>query len=95
MFKLIEGKGYDVIADKTIPEKSIICEYVGEVVTLRECIRLESRNKNDSIMELQSGKNSDETLMIRPEKFTNMARFINGIKKNSIGNIDTMRLLSK
>lgn len=31
----MEGKGYDVVADKTIPEKSLICEYVGEVVTLR------------------------------------------------------------
>lgn len=25
LFKMIEGKGYDVIADKVIPEKTIIC----------------------------------------------------------------------
>lgn len=47
-------------------------------------------------MELQAGKNSNETLIIRPERFTNMARFINGVRKNSDeGNIETMKLLYK
>jgi SET domain-containing protein len=63
---MIPGKGYDVIADRPIPQRTLICEYVGEVVTHRECIELESRSKNDSLMELQAGKNSDETLFIRP-----------------------------
>ncbi len=40
LLRMVKGKGYDVIADKDIPEKSLICEYVGEVVTLRECIEL-------------------------------------------------------
>lgn len=37
-FHKIKGKGYDVVADKDIPAKSLICEYIGEVVSLRECV---------------------------------------------------------
>jgi hypothetical protein len=45
-------------------------------------------------MELKSGKNCDETLIIRPERYTNIARFINGTKKNSSKkNIHTIRML--
>lgn len=36
--------GYGVVADKNIPQYSIICEYVGEVVTLRECETLDRMN---------------------------------------------------
>jgi hypothetical protein len=49
-------------------------------------------------MELRAGCNSDETLIIRPEKQTNMARFINGINnaKGSIkANVATVRKLAK
>lgn len=38
IFRKIKGKGYDVVADKDIPAKSLICEYIGEVVSLRECV---------------------------------------------------------
>ena len=35
-------------------------------------------------------------MIIRPDKFTNMARFINGVKKNSKEeNIESMKLLYK
>jgi hypothetical protein len=40
LLRQIKNKGYDVSADKDIPSGSIICEYIGEVVTLRECIEL-------------------------------------------------------
>jgi hypothetical protein len=64
-----------------IPKGSIICEYVGEVVTMKECIDLESTTeRSDSLMDLWKGRNSDESLMIRPWKWTNIARFINGAK---------------
>ena len=44
-----ELKGYGVVADMNIAKGSIICEYVGEVVTLRECSELDSHyGKNDS-----------------------------------------------
>lgn len=39
-FVFTEGMGYDVVADRDIKEKALICEYIGEVVTLRECIAL-------------------------------------------------------
>lgn len=35
-----EGMGYDVVADRDIKEKTLICEYIGEVVTLRKCVEL-------------------------------------------------------
>ena len=38
------NKGYGVVADKNIPKYSLICEYVGEVVTLRECETLDKIN---------------------------------------------------
>ena len=49
-------------------------------------------------MELRAGPNSDETLIIRPETMTNMARFINGINNHKAGkkpNIGTVRKLGK
>jgi hypothetical protein len=54
----------------------IVCEYVGEVMTWRRI--LEEEQKNDSIFQLISGKNADKTLYICPQKYTNIARFING-----------------
>ncbi len=49
-------------------------------------------------MDLRVGCNSDETLIIRPEKLTNMARFINGInnsKGSNKANVATVRKLAK
>jgi len=97
-FVFKEGMGYDVTADKDIKERTLICEYIGEVITLRKCVDLEATNKNDSIMDLRVGCNSDETLIIRPEKLTNMARFINGInnvKGSNKANVATVRKLTK
>lgn len=68
------------------------------MVTLRRCIDLEASNKNDSLMELRVGYNSEETLIIRPEKHANMARFINGInnsKGTNKANVATVRKLAK
>lgn len=84
--------GYDVVADKDLPKDMIICEYVGDVVTLREALK---DPKNDSLMEYKVGKNSEETLYIRPKKYTNIARFINGInnKQPEKANVKTLRTL--
>jgi hypothetical protein len=30
--------GYDVIADKDLPESMLVCEYVGDVVSFRKVI---------------------------------------------------------
>lgn len=32
--------GYDVVADKDLPKGMIICEYVGDVYTFRETIKI-------------------------------------------------------
>lgn len=90
--------GYDVVADREIREKTLICEYIGEVVSLRRCIELETSSKNDSLMDLRVGCNSEETLIIRPERYTNMARFINGVnnlKGTSRANVGTVRKLAQ
>lgn len=75
----------------------IVCEYVGDVYTFRDALRLEP---NDSIMELKKGKNADESLLIVPRKFTNIARFINGInekdpQKAEKQNVETVRALAQ
>jgi hypothetical protein len=44
---------------------------------------------------LQRGKNSNATLIIRPEKFTNMARFINGVNDIKKANVETIRIVYK
>ena len=69
--------GYDVVAGKSCAKDMIVCEYIGDVVTLREVIRTD--RKNDSLMEYKVGRNADETLFIKPTHYTNIARFINGI----------------
>ena len=54
---------------------TIICEYTGEVTLLRKKIF----DKNDSIMELIRTPSSDTSLVICPEKYGNLARFISGV----------------
>ena len=54
---------------------TIICEYTGEVTLLRKKIF----DKNDSIMELIRTPSSDTSLVICPEKFGNLARFLSGV----------------
>lgn len=62
-----DNMGYDVIADKDIKERTIVCEYIGDVITFREAVlRHKVKGHNDSIMELKTGKNADETLVIWP-----------------------------
>ena len=62
-------------------------------MTLRECIELNRFSHNDSIMELWTGRNSEESLVIRPDKWTNIARYLNGVgrKKENI-NVSSIRL---
>ncbi len=49
-------------------------------------------------MELKAGINADETLVIRPKHFSNIARFINGInnaQNPSAANVRTIRMLAE
>lgn len=49
-------------------------------------------------MQLTIGKNSEQTLLIVPRKYTNIARFLNGInekdpKRHEKQNVETVRAL--
>ena len=54
---------------------TLICEYTGEVCLARNRLF----DDNDSIMDLIHTPTSDTSLVICPEKFGNLARFISGI----------------
>lgn len=61
--------------------------------TLRECTLLDIKEKSDSEMDLWNGKNSDSKLLIRPKEWTNIARFINGVRNSKQPtNLNSIRL---
>lgn len=70
--------GFDVVSDAELPERMIVCEYIGDVYDYRTVLDLED---NDSRMFLRDGKSADEVLYIVPRKYSNIARYINGVKK--------------
>ena len=73
---------------------TLICEYVGEVLTARGSLK---RKQNDSIFSLIRTPHSRTSLDICPHKFGNISRFFSGINnKNRLAkvvmeNIQTMR----
>ena len=74
----------------------IVCEYVGDVYTNRDRINLPE--SGDSTMQLKKGKNADQSLLIVPTNYTNIARFINGVnqsdaQKKKKQNVETVRYL--
>lgn len=75
-----EGLGYDVKATRFIQKGTIVCEYVGEVISKRTAINRDIIN--DSLMELFVTNDADTSLLIKPECYTNIARFINGINNS-------------
>lgn len=92
----VEGYGYDVRAIQIIPKDTIICEYVGEVISKRTAIR--NNIENDSLMELVTTNDADTSLLIRPERYTNIARFINGVNNEDPdacrkANVQSLRLM--
>ncbi len=68
-----------VKAIDNIPINTLICEYTGEVTLLRKKM---FDKKNDSIMELITSPNSDLSLVIAPEKYGNLARFLSGVNNH-------------
>jgi len=69
-----------VKAVKDIPKGTIICEYVGQVISKRTAIN--NNIDNDSLMELFVTNDADTSLLILPKECTNIARFINGINNS-------------
>uniref|UniRef100_A0A7N0TDW0 SET domain-containing protein n=1 Tax=Kalanchoe fedtschenkoi TaxID=63787 RepID=A0A7N0TDW0_KALFE len=68
-------QGYIVQADETIKDLTFICEYTGEVDYLknRDC------DNSYSLMMLLEATNPAEDLVICPDKFGNISRFLSGI----------------
>lgn len=62
-----------------IQMNTIICEYTGEVTLLRKKIF----DKNDSIMELIRTPSSNTSLVICPENYGNLARFLSGVNNHN------------
>eukprot|EP00941_MAST-03F_sp_MAST-3F-sp1_P002930 g2930.t1 len=73
-------QGFVVEADDIIEDRSIICEYVGNVCFLSEA----NKYDNDSIMELLWTGHDDTSLVVAPQTFGNYARFISGINNQKV-----------
>ena len=74
---------------------TLICEYTGEVSLARNRLF----DENDSIMDLIHSSTSDISLVICPEKYGNLARFLSGInnkykllKKKKNQNVYSLRV---
>lgn len=72
-------EGFTVEADKTIKDLTIITEYVGDVDYLKK----REDDDGDSMMTLICAADSSKSLVICPDKRSNIARFINGINNHT------------
>jgi hypothetical protein len=70
---------FTVEADKPIKDLTIITEYVGDVDFLKN----REYDDGDSIMTLLTASNPSQSLVICPDKRSNIARFINGINNHT------------
>ncbi|XP_073012288.1 histone-lysine N-methyltransferase ATXR6 [Typha latifolia] len=72
-------EGFTVEADRFIKDLTIITEYVGDVDFLNN----REHDEGDSMMTLLSAKDPSKSLVICPDKRSNIARFINGINNHT------------
>ncbi|CAI9767733.1 unnamed protein product [Fraxinus pennsylvanica] len=72
-------EGFTVEADKFIRDLTIITEYVGDVDYLKN----RENDDGDSMMTLLSAADPSKSLVICPDKRSNIARFINGINNHT------------
>ncbi|KAM3309654.1 hypothetical protein ACQJBY_030749 [Aegilops geniculata] len=72
-------EGFTVEADRHIKDLTIITEYVGDVDYLRN----REHDDGDSMMTLLSAAPPSKSLVICPDKRSNIARFINGINNHT------------
>ena len=87
-----EKQGYIVKQTAEILTNTIISEYSGDVFFFRDSLLMK---KNDSIMELIHSPCSDTSLVIIPQKYGNLGRFLSGInntKKNTDQNVYSLRV---
>ncbi|KAJ0968413.1 hypothetical protein J5N97_025330 [Dioscorea zingiberensis] len=72
-------EGFTVEADRFIKDLTIITEYVGDVDYLEN----REHDDGDSMMTLLSAEDPSKSLVICPDKRSNIARFISGINNHS------------
>ncbi|XP_058206223.1 histone-lysine N-methyltransferase ATXR6 isoform X2 [Rhododendron vialii] len=72
-------EGFTVEADRFIKDLTIITEYVGDVDYLEN----RENDDGDSMMTLISAADPSKSLVICPDKRSNIARFINGINNHT------------
>jgi SET domain-containing protein len=70
---------YTVEADGPIKDLTFIAEYTGDVDYLKN----REKDDCDSIMTLLLSEDPSKTLVICPDKFGNISRFINGINNHN------------
>eukprot|EP00940_MAST-03C_sp_MAST-3C-sp2_P000565 g565.t1 len=68
-------QGFIAVADGAIPDRTLICEYVGEVGFLVDHLQ----DDCDSIMDLLRTGKSRTSLIVTPKRMSNMARFLSGV----------------
>lgn len=73
-------EGFTVEADRYIKDLTIITEYVGDVDYLKN----RENDDGDSMMTLLSASNPSQSLVICPDKRSNIACFINGINNHTL-----------
>lgn len=76
---LIYVNRFTVEADRSIRDLTIITEYVGDVDFLKN----REHDDGDSMMTLLTAKDPSKSLVICPDKCSNIARFINGINNHT------------
>ncbi|KAI3457978.1 hypothetical protein Pfo_014641 [Paulownia fortunei] len=74
-------EGFTVEADRHIRDLTIITEYVGDVDYLKN----RENDDGDSMMTLLTAADPSKSLVICPDKRSNIARFINGINNHMPG----------
>ncbi|EOA20840.1 hypothetical protein CARUB_v10001176mg [Capsella rubella] len=72
-------EGYTVEADGPIKDLTFIAEYTGDVDYLKN----REKDDCDSIMTLLLSEDPSKTLVICPDKYGNISRFINGINNHN------------
>ena len=79
MIEYDSNQGFVAIADAKILDRTLICEYVGEVGLLKNFLH----DDCDSIMDLIRTGSPQTSLIITPKRKSNMARFLSGINNTS------------
>ena len=78
-YLIFSSNSFTVEADRFIKDLTIITEYVGDVDYLKN----RESDDGDSMMTLLYATNPSRSLVICPDKHSNIARFINGINNHT------------